>query len=71
MRFLINRSDIIWKYLCVKVIITDVIKHWPAFENWTREKLLQNYGSIVFKTDQGVALTLKNYFQYSGEIISL
>lgn len=34
------------------VIITDIVSKWEAKKNWTKEKLLEKYGSCEFKTDE-------------------
>ncbi|PRP78260.1 hypothetical protein PROFUN_13870 [Planoprotostelium fungivorum] len=46
------------------VIITDIV---PTTQ-WTKENMLKNYGDTKFKTDQGVSMTLRDYFQYSSSI---
>jgi len=50
------------------VVITDVINKWPSASLWNREYLILNYGDVIFKTDQGVSLKLRDYFQYCGLI---
>lgn len=50
------------------VIITDIVTKWPGFDNWTKAKLLNSFGDVVFKTDQGVPMTLRNYFTYAEQI---
>mmetsp|Transcript_9052 Transcript_9052/g.12445 ORF Transcript_9052/g.12445 Transcript_9052/m.12445 type:complete len:457 (-) Transcript_9052:23-1393(-) len=50
------------------VIVTDIVPKWPAFDKWTKEKLIDSFGDVVFKTDQGVPMTLKNYFTYAEQI---
>ena len=31
------------------VILTDLMTNWGAMKNWTREKLLKNYGDIIVR----------------------
>jgi hypothetical protein len=50
------------------VIITDVVNKWPAFHEWTKERLLERYGDVIFKTDQAVRMPLRDYFCYSSSL---
>jgi len=50
------------------VVIVDIVPRWRAFTEWTREKLLERYGNVSFKTDQGVSMKLYNYFLYCGMV---
>eukprot|EP01119_Soliformovum_irregulare_P014151 TRINITY_DN3851_c0_g1_i1.p1 TRINITY_DN3851_c0_g1~~TRINITY_DN3851_c0_g1_i1.p1 ORF type:complete len:345 (+),score=81.72 TRINITY_DN3851_c0_g1_i1:205-1239(+) len=46
------------------VILTDVVNKWPAFTEWTADKLSKNYGEVPMKTDQGVTMKMNEYLTY-------
>ncbi len=52
--------------LCQSTFISTKITpfSWPAFKSWTRDELIKNYGELLFKTDAGVKMKLKDYFTY-------
>jgi hypothetical protein len=52
----------------IPVIITDVVRDWPAFKNWTREYLCAHHGNEKIKTDHGIGMTLSEYFLYSKTV---
>lgn len=47
----------------IPVIITDVVKKWAAYSNWTREGLVNRCGDIHFNAG-GCYFSLRHYFAY-------
>ena len=53
-----------------KIFVSDLMDDWPAMKNWTKEKLLENYGEKRFRTNQRYPrrrkykMKLKDYFDY-------
>ncbi|EKX49962.1 hypothetical protein GUITHDRAFT_67304 [Guillardia theta CCMP2712] len=45
------------------VIVTDVVKHWPAFKKWNREYLLENFGEKEFEVGP-VKMKMNNFYHY-------
>ena len=45
------------------VIVTDVVKHWPAFKKWNRGYLLENFGEKEFEVGP-VKMKMNNFYHY-------
>lgn len=51
------------------VILTDVVKNWPAYKEWHVEKLMKRFGNSPFKTDEvDIAAKEKLYLGFSDYI---
>lgn len=48
----------------IPVIITDLTKEWTAKYEWTKERLLEKYADVKFRTGSGFKMKLANYFLY-------
>ncbi|KAI9355909.1 Clavaminate synthase-like protein [Zopfochytrium polystomum] len=48
------------------VIITDIVPNWPAFRNWSMERLVEKYGDVLFRAES-VDVTLKTYKEYAAQ----
>lgn len=61
----LSLEDFIEKYESrnLPVILSDVVPSWPAYGKWSREWLLQHYGSTKFAAGP-VHMTLKDYYAY-------
>ena len=46
------------------VVVTDVVTKWPAFEKWSMEHLLENYGDVLFRAGP-IDITLADYWRYA------
>lgn len=57
------------------VIFTDVVPTWPAYEKWSREKMVERFANTSFKLDQPGAdgkkmlMNFKEYMKYSESTI--
>jgi len=52
------------------VVITDIVTNWTSY-SWTREKLIEKYGQIQFRTDfEFTDMKLVDYLLYCGKNIS-
>lgn len=49
------------------VLITDVIKTWPAYKKWDKDYLLEKYGDVAFRAG-AVDIKMKDYFRYSEQV---
>eukprot|EP01112_Ceratiomyxa_fruticulosa_P021908 TRINITY_DN786_c0_g1_i1.p1 TRINITY_DN786_c0_g1~~TRINITY_DN786_c0_g1_i1.p1 ORF type:complete len:499 (-),score=88.90 TRINITY_DN786_c0_g1_i1:508-2004(-) len=50
------------------VILTQVMKDWPALKEWTPEKLVENYGDKEFYINSGVHMKLKSFMNYTQTV---
>eukprot|EP00698_Gefionella_okellyi_P002532 TRINITY_DN12376_c0_g1_i1.p1 TRINITY_DN12376_c0_g1~~TRINITY_DN12376_c0_g1_i1.p1 ORF type:complete len:467 (-),score=66.88 TRINITY_DN12376_c0_g1_i1:41-1390(-) len=49
------------------VLITDVVKQWPAYQLWDRDNLLSRFGDVVF-TAGGISFPLSNYYAMADNV---
>jgi hypothetical protein len=59
-------TDFIAKYeqTNMPVIITDLVSTWPAFKKWSREALIESYGSIPFIAGP-LNIDFRDYMMYA------
>jgi len=46
------------------VIITDKMVDWPAMKKWNRQKLLEKFQNVKFRTGSGYKMKFKKYIKY-------
>ncbi|SMQ50819.1 unnamed protein product [Zymoseptoria tritici ST99CH_3D7] len=47
-------------------ILTEPVKEWPVYKNWSTEKLLETYGDVTFRAE-AVDWPLKKYVEYMND----